>query len=760
MRPIGGDYMNSIAQNLHGRTCKVVIPWVRHLRSVAFGAALVAVSGALVANDNVLEEISYTTTGTRTDVVLQLSAPIEDARAFTTDNPPRIAVDLPNTRNGMSQRRVAIGSGSASSASAVEAGGRTRVVIDLFRAASFETRAEGNQLIVSISGGVSGTMAGLAATDPAKAVGGATIEVTNIDFRRGPGGEGRIIISFSGEGATADLRRVGQRVMVELGSVSLPDHLAERLDVTDFATPVQSMETQRRPNGARMEVAINGDFEQMAYQAGSEFVVEISPKRDEVVDAAGTPRPGDPVEYTGTRVTFNFQDVPVRSVLQLIAEESELNIVVADSVGGNITLRLIQVPWDQALAIILRARSLDQRREGNVIWIAPQSEIASYEQALLDARIAMQQRVDLVTEYIQINYANAEDIAKLMTDDAKTGQGGGGADQRSERGFLSPRGSVSFDQRTNTLLVNDTPEKVAEIKNLISILDRAVDQVLIESRIVIANDSFRRELGVRFGVSGGYEDRHGNIISTAATAAGADRMSNLALGNRFAGRSSGFPISSPGPVGGGIQVPSLADRLNVNLPIANPAGSIGLAILGQDYMLDLELSALQVEGRGEIVSNPRVITANQQEASIKQGQEVGYVTVSPSAGAGAIPIPNVQFKEVALELIVTPTITRDGRVFLAMSVKKDEISGFVNTSIGDVPQVDTRQINTSVLVDDGQTVVLGGVYEFRTRDDLNKVPFLSDLPAVGNLFKNRRRFNDKAELLIFVTPRIIPESSR
>jgi type IV pilus assembly protein PilQ len=751
--------MNSKSTNLHGRTCKAVIPWVPGMRIAAVMAVALLANGSVAASDNVLEEISYTTTGTRTDVVLQLSAPVEDARAFTTDNPPRIAIDLPNTRNGMAQRRVAIGSGAASSASAVEAGGRTRVVIDLFRASSYETRAEGNLLIVSIAGSAGGTMAGIAASDPAKAVGASDIEVTNIDFRRGPAGEGRILITFSGEGASTDLRRIGQRLAVDLAGVVLPDHFAERLDVTDFATPVQSLETQRRPNGARMEITINGDFEQMAYQAGNEFVVEIAPKRDEVVEGVGTPRPGDPVEYVGTRVTFNFQDVPVRSVLQLIAEESDLNIVVADSVGGNITLRLIQVPWDQALHIILRARSLDQRREGNVIWIAPQTEIAAYEQAIQDARIAMQQRVDLVTEYIQINYANAEEIAALLTDEAKTGRGAGQVGQQEDRGFLSSRGSVSFDRRTNTLLLNDTPEKVNEIKNLIAILDRAVDQVLIEARIVIASDSFRRELGARFGISGGYEDRHGNIFTSAATAAGTDRMANLALGNRLAGRGTGFPIGAPGAPGAGVLVPSLNDRLNVNLPIANPAGSVALAILGQDYMLDLELSALQVEGRGEIVSNPRVITANQQEASIKQGQEVGFVTVSPQQG-GAIPIPNVEFKDVSLELIVTPTITRDGRVFLAMSVKKDEISGFVNTSIGDVPQVDTRQINTSVLVDDGQTVVLGGVYEFRTRDDFNKVPFLADLPAVGNLFKNRRRFNEKAELLIFVTPRVIPESQR
>jgi type IV pilus assembly protein PilQ len=746
--------MKSTANSLHGR--QAVFPWVIAFLIGGGCAAFAAPAGAV---QNVLEEITHAGAGGRTEVVLRLAQPVEDARAFATDDPPTVVVDLPNTRNGVRERRVGIGSGLAIAASAVEAGGRTRVVIDLMGRAAFETRIEENTVVVSIAG-AGGAAIATEASDPAKAVGVAAVRVGNIDFRRGPNGEGRVVVSFTGEGASADLRRVGQRVVVEFGRVELPDHFAERLDVTDFATPVRTIETRRTSGGARMEIAMEGDFEQMAYQAGSDFVVEIAPRLEAQAEA-GVARPDQPKQYVGERITFNFQDIAVRTVLQVIADQAGVNIVAADSVQGNITLRLIDVPWDQALDIILRARGLDQRREGNVIWVAPQKEIADYEQALLDARIALQERVDLVSEYIQINYASAEEIAKLLTDEAKTGRIGGGQDYRDQRGFLSQRGSVSYDRRTNTLLVNDTPDKVKEIKELIKVLDRAVDQVLIEARLVIASDSFRRELGTRFGISAGYEDRHGNVFSSTGTAAGADRMSNLALRNRFAGRGTGLPVTQPGlGPGEGVLVPNLGDRLNVNLPVTNPAGSIALAILGQDYLLDLELSALQAEGKGEVISQPRVIAANQQQAGIKQGQEVGYVTISPTQGPGTIPIPNVQFKEVVLELLVTPTITQDRRVFLNMQVRKDEVSGFIDTSIGQVPQVDTREINTAALVNDGETVVLGGVYEFTSREDLNKVPFLADLPGVGNLFKKRTRGDQKAELLIFVTPRIIPAATR
>lgn len=723
--------------------------------------AVAALPGAALAQ-NVLESVSFSPgPGGQVDIVMALAQPPVDPKLFTTEAPPRIAIDFDNTRSGLAERRIAVGVGAASAISAIEAAGRTRLVVELLRPTAYSTRLDGNRLVLSVGSGDSAAAAAITSgNEPGRAAGGRP-EVSNVDFRRGRNGEGRVVVTLSAEGVAADLSRQGNRVVVALRGVALPAAMAQRLDVTDFATPVEFVETRATADGVRMEIRASGDFEQLAYQTGLDYVVEIAPAR--VMTEAE--RRQKEAEYVGERVTFNFQDIPVRSVLQLIADVSQLNVVVADTVSGNVTLRLDNVPWDQTLDIILQAKGLDKRCRGNVIWVAPTAEIAAREQALEDARIALEDRAPLVSEYVAINYASAKDIAELVTSDSlrAAGQGGGAgqtnpATQRNT-GFLSSRGSASFDERTNTLLVNDTAEKIAEVRDLVALLDRPVDQVLIESRIVIADESFGRELGARFGLSGAYEDREGNIITTGGTAGATDNMVNEALANRLRGRTSGLPVGAPGPQGGGVAVPGLDQRLNVNLPVASAAGNFALAVLGQDYLLDLELSALSDEGQGEVISAPRVITANQREALIRQGNEVGFVTIAPGQG-NTVPIPNVQFKDVLLELKVVPTITRDQRVFLAMNVKKDEVSGFIDTSIGQVPQINKREINTAVLVENGQTVVLGGVYEFRSRKDLSKVPFLGDLPAVGNLFRRTSASSDKAELLIFVTPKILEQSDR
>ncbi|MBL0222586.1 MAG: type IV pilus secretin PilQ [Xanthomonadales bacterium] len=732
-------------------------------------AGLLALLGLMfmgtVQAENVLEDLTYTAQpGGKVDITMRFAEAVVAPQAFTTESPPRIALDLADTRNAITQRRIEVGAGATAGISTVEAAGRTRVVVDLFRPASYETRINGKELILSIAANISGSTAAAtsaATRNPTKQVANETVALSNVDFRRGKTGEGRIVVNFSGPGAAADLKREGDKIVLDILNVKLPPDQAKRLDVLDFATPVQYIETRSRGTGVRIDISAQGPFEQLAYQTGNEYVVEISPKRED----EKLKKNAEPV-FNGSRVTFNFQDIPTRSVLQLIADVSDLNIVVADSVQGNVTLRLINVPWDQALHIVLQAKGLDQRKQGNVIWVAPQAEIASREQALADARLQMEDKVELISDYIPISYGNAKDIAALLTKDVQTGQTAAGAGQsnQQERGFLSKRGTVSFDDRTNTLLVSDTPQKILEIRQLIAVLDRPVQQVLIESRIVIATDTFARELGVKFGISGGYEDHNGNVVSTAGTAIGTDRMSNLALNNRFNG-GRGLPVFNPGSIpsssgggGGGIAVPNLNDRLNVNLPAATPAGSFGLAILGADYLLDLELSAAQTEGRGEVVSSPRVVTANQKEAVIKQGQEVAYVTFQ-NAGGGGAGTATVQFKEVVLELKVTPTITADDRVVLNLGVKKDAVNRYIdNPGGGQVPIIDKREINTSVLVDNGQTVVLGGVYEVEKRDDLTKVPFLGDVPILGNLFKKTGRTDTKAELLIFVTPRILSES--
>lgn len=709
-----------------------------------------------VLAQNTLQDITYAPlAGDKVQITLQFAAPVGEPQIFTTQNPARIAIDMPDTHNAVSKRSIDINTGATQSVSAVEAAGRTRVVVDLFHNAGYETRKEGNNFILTVNNNMSGgaasaTAAAVAATDQTKSAVAAGMEITNVDFRRGQHGEGRVIVTFNGQGAGVDLQRIGDKIDVNMYNVGLPAQLAQKLDVLDFATPVKSIETRRKGGGVEMEITAGGSFDQLAYQSGNEYVIEVSPKKEEAKKD-----PNAPPAYIGNRVTFNFQDIPTRSVLQLIADVSDLNIVVSDSVTGNVTLRLINVPWDQALDLVLQAKGLDKRQNGNVIWVAPQKEIADREQALAEARQKLQDVKQTVTVYIPISYGKARDIAALLTSNkGATGASGGG--QNSGAGFLSPRGRVTADERTNTLLVVDTPERVEEIRALVSKLDKPVQQVLIESRVVVATDNFARELGAKFGVSGGYQSGN-NIISTAGTLAGTDQMTNVALLNRFQG-FGGLPNTAPnGQTGPGVLVPSLANRLNVNLPATSPTGSFGLSILGADYLLDLELSAAQDEGRSELISSPRVITANQQEADIKQGSEIGYVTFQ--GGAAGANTATVQFKEAVLELKVTPTITADNRVFLTLDVKKDAINSLVpNPGGGFVPQLDKREITTSVLVDNGQTVVLGGVYEFDKSTDVHKVPFLGDVPGIGALFRDTKKNDTKAELLIFVTPRILNES--
>ena len=595
-----------------------------------------------------------------------------------------------------------------------------------------------------------------ASATPVAATAAQAVSVSNIDFRRGEDGAGRLIVRFDGQGATPDLRNQGDTVVVDVGNATLPASLQRPLNVVDFATPVQRVEAQSRAGGTQLVLSTRGDFESLAYQSGNEYVVEIVPRAGQkavggasataatsssAVVAAAQKIASEARRYSGRPVTFNFQDVPVRTVLQLIAEESNLNIVASDTVQGNVTLRLVNVPWDQALDIVLRAKGLDKRRDGAVVWVAPQPELAKFEQDKEDARIAIENREDLVTDYVQINYHSASAIFKALTEAKGVGNSGGGGgtgNNQNENGFLSQRGRLVADERTNTLMISDIPKKIAQMRELIAVIDRPVDQVIIEGRIVIATDTFARDLGARFGISGTrVGDRgqylNGNIEGVVDQVNGDERV--------------------------------LPDHMNVNLPasgfINNPAASIAYTLLGRNFNLDLELSALQEEGRGEVISNPRLVTTNQREAVIKQGREVGYLTVTGSASGGNAAVPTVQFKEALLELKVLPTITDDNRVFLNLNVKKDEVTQFVDLGqFGSVPELARREINTAVLIEDGQTVVIGGVYEFSDRASVAKVPFLGDIPFLGNLFKKKGRSKEKAELLIFVTPKVLRVAER
>jgi type IV pilus assembly protein PilQ len=699
-----------------------------------------------------LKDISYDVLpGGRVELHMNFAAgQVPQPSIFTTGTPPRIAVDFADTDNA-APRHLDIGKGSTSGVSAVSAGGRTRVVVELMRESTYTSRVDGNSLVLTVNNGSGSQTTTTAATiDPSKRLPSASSgpAVSNVDFRRGPKGEGRVLINFSGAGANANMHTEGDKVIVDLEHVNLPPSQAQRLDVTDFATPVQSIVTRASGTGARMEISTGGNVETSSYQSGDQYVVEIAPKKK-----SATPdklAKGQEPVYSGSRVTFNFQDIPVRSALQLLADISGLNLVASDSVGGSVTLRLVNVPWDQALDVVLRAKGLDKRRSGNVVWIAPQAELAKYEQDLADARIKAEDNAELVTDYVPISYGKASDIAKLLTTGSKQGGGGGGTG--GSRGFLSPRGSVSFDDRTNTLLINDNPEKIKELRSLIAVLDRPVQQVLIESRIVVATDQFTRELGTKWGIQATHTTSGGNIISTSATGANAATLGIDTNNARVQAATTGTP--------GAINYQTGTGGFNVNLPVNGPAGSLGLAILGANYLVDLELSAAQTEGRGEVISSPRVITANQQEAVIRQGQQIGYVTYqNSSTGAAGSGTATVQFKDAVLELKVTPTITADNRVYLKINVKKDALASFIDApGSGKVPQIDTRELNTSVLVDNGQTVVLGGIYEITKQNSVTKVPGLGDIPGIGVLFRKTSRQNDKAELLIFVTPRILSDT--
>lgn len=593
---------------------------------------------------------------------------------------------------------------------------------------------------LALASGSSFAAAALAqpAQDPAKTA-PASLAVSKIDFKRGDDGAGRLILQFDGQGASPDLRTQGDNVLVDISNARLPAELQRPLNVTDFATPVQRVEVKPSGGGSQLVLSTKGAFDSLAYQTGNEYVVEITPRKGQPavggVSVSAVTHAAAQIAargYSGRPVTFNFQDVPVRTVLQLIAEESNLNIVASDTVQGNVTLRLMNVPWDQALDIVLRAKGLDKRRDGGVVWVAPQPELAKFEQDKEDARIAIENREDLITDYVQINYHNAAVIFKALTEAKGIGGGGGGGGQggqggagQQDNGFLSPRGRLVADERTNTLMISDIPKKVAQMRELISHIDRPVDQVLIESRIVIATDTFARDLGARFGVTGAT----GRGILSGSLESNVNYL-NTSAQSRLEQANGGQVTTLPAHL--------FPSGLNVDLGAGGftNSGAAGLAytLLGSHFNLDIELSAMQEEGRGEVVSNPRIVTANQREG--------------------------VQFKEVLLELKVTPTITNDNRVFLNMNVKKDEVARFITLpQYGTVPEINRREVNTAVLVADGETVVIGGVYEFTDRESVAKVPFLGDIPFLGNLFKKRGRSKEKAELLVFVTPKVLRVAS-
>ena len=693
---------------------------------------------AVAQEGNRLQDIQVQSLpGQRIEIKLIMSGPAPEPLTFTIEEPARIALDLPETTLGLSSRRRDVNLGPLDTVLTAEANGRTRVVLNLDSMVSYDTRRSGNTIYVTLGAddqdsSVTTQFAGSASsTAPTSYASSGDRSITSVDFRRTRDGGGRVVITLSDPSTSVDIRQEGGRIVAVFKDTSLPAELMRRLDVVDFATPVTTVDTLRTNLDTRVVITADGSYEQLAYQSDNEFTIEINATTEE--DAAQSSLFSETKEYEGQRLTLNFQDIETRAVLQLLAETSGRNIVVSDTVQGNVTLRLRNVPWDQALDIVMTTKGLDMRQNGNVIIVAPAEEIAARETADLEARQAITELEPLYSEFLQVNYAKASDLAALIG--ASEGSGA----------LLSPRGSVAIDDRTNTLLVQDTAERLQDIRRLVSTLDIPVRQVLIESRIVVVADDYGRELGVRFGYTGVTDYGAAGIGSVTGSSAGSDIIVGSALDN------INDPLNgTPYPV----EAPPISERYAVNVPIANPAGRLALAILDTDYIVDLELTALQTEGRGEIVSTPRVITANQKEARIEQGVEIPY---QESASSGAT---TTQFKKAVLSLTVTPQITPDDKIIMDLAVTKDNVGELTPSATGGlVPSIDTRTIETQALVSDGQTVVLGGIYETERRETISKVPFLGDIPVIGVLFRSTNNTQSKRELLIFVTPRILEEGS-
>ena len=702
------------------------------IRTAMMGAmafvALAAISFTARAADPVkLESLDVQTlSGQQVQLKLHMDGPAPEPLPFTIDKPARIAFDLPNTTLALASRRFDVRSAGVDTVVAAEANGRTRLVVNVDALLPYTTKVDGNNIVITLGAQPGASIAGPAVARAGSGQAAAPVEraIKTIDFRRGSDGTGRVIVQLTDPRTPVNVRQEGNQIVVDFAGTAMSKNLMRRYDVMDFATPVQTVDAVRVEGSTRLVISAQGDFEQLAYQSDNQYTIEVKPSQKRTAQE-------DRKEYTGERLTLNFQDIDVRSVLQLLADTSGQNIVVSDSVTGNLTLRLQNVPWDQALDIVLRTKGLDKRRHDNVIIIGPTEELASREKAELAAHKEVQELSPTHTEFMQVNYAKVADLAKLIkTTNAKDS-------------MLSPRGSLSIDERTNTLLVQDTAEKLADIRRLVQTLDVPVRQVLIEARIVIVSDTFERDLGVRFGITSAHQVNGNGLFAVTGTGVGADTLTGSAANNVASGKPV-FPVTSP----------TLDNRYMVNLPAANINGTIGIGLLNGSTLVDLELSAAQNEGKSETISSPRVITANQKLAEIKQGVEIPY---QESASSGAT---TTQFKNAVLSLKVTPLITPDNRVILDLDVSDDSVGQQVTSATGgSLPSIDTREIITQVLVNDGQTVVLGGILDTTKTKQANKVPFFGDIPILGYLFKSTTDINNKTELLIFITPKILREGS-
>ncbi|WP_036595770.1 type IV pilus secretin PilQ [Ottowia thiooxydans] len=723
--------------------------WVSLARSIvrrlALGlAALGAASGALAQTS--IESVTGSIQAGTEVVRIELSQPLAAIpQGFVIQSPARIALDFPGVTNGLGRNSVAVNQGNVRAVSVVQAGDRTRVVLNLSRAANYRAEVQGRALLVMLDSAASAAVANTPAPMFAETRALADVlPLRDIDFRRGVESSGRVIVDLPSNQVGVDIRQQGPALVVELLKTSLPEGLRRRLDVSDFGTPVQTITTTQTGDRVRMLIEPKGPWEHSAYQSDNQLVVEVRQQKvnpDKLTQGSG---------YGGEKLSLNFQNIEVRSLLQVIADFTNFNIVTSDSVQGSLTLRLNDVPWDQALDIILQAKGLGMKRNGNVLQIAPKEELAAKEKAELESLVAVQNLEQLRTQSFQLNYTKAVDIARQLMGSGLGGAGGiGGASNMAAARILSARGSVIAEPRTNQIFVSDIPSKLTQIQEMISKLDIAVRQVLIEARIVEASDTFGRSLGVKLGgadlrgVNGGdagYGIGGGNRVALGGSY-------NAVVGTTIPGQSQLMTYPTGGNVTGSTNF--------MNLPAQGfngynaPSLALSLFNSAAGRFLNLEISAMEADGKGKIVSSPRVVTADQTKATIEQGTEFAYQQATSSGAT------SVAFRKAVLSLEVTPQITPEGNVILDLIVNNDSPGAVVANAMS----INTKKVQTQVLVENGGTVVIGGIFTLTESDSVNKVPVLGDIPVLGNLFKNKTRKSDKQEMLVFITPKIITDRS-
>jgi len=719
-----------------------------------------ALAGSVLAQAaNSIEQVTVTRGASgRTIVKFTLKeAPANPPAGFAISNPPRIALDFPDTGSALTTNQRAVDSPTLRSMNFVQAGNRTRVVFNLNSPQTFETRVEGKDVLVTLAD----TGAGVASDQPqvqrfAEARPNDTSHaLRDVDFRRGSNGEGRIVVDLSDASGGIDIRQQGKTLVVDFLKTTLPRSLERRLDVADFNTPIVSVDTFPQGSNTRMVIEPKGLWEHSAYQTDNRFIIEVKPVQEDPNKLTQGSRGG----YKGEKLSLNFQNIDVRAVLQVIADFTGLNIITSDTVNGSLTLRLKDVPWDQALDIILQTKGLDMRKNGNIVLIAPREELALKEKQQLESQVQISDLEPLQTELFQLNYAKANDILSIVNvqsgGTATPGAGGGGGGGGGTR-FLSRRGAAFVDPRTNILFVTDIPSKLEEVRRIIRQIDTSVKQVMIEARIVIADDKFSRQLGIRFG------QQTGATLLNRRYAVGSSGSLSTQPVVSLSGGTSGTVTretrtQTPFELASGLASAGYSDspQLNVNLPVANPAGQLALTLinLGSGNLINLELSALEADNRGKVVSSPRVITGDNQKAHIEQGTQIPYIIQGNNNSQ-----PTVQFKDATLKLDVTPQITPDNRVIMNVEIHKDTVGQVVRIQGSEYPSIDTKNVITQISVNNGDTAVIGGIYEEQITSDINKVPFLGELPILGYLFKQTARSSTKTELLIFLTPRIVRES--